>query len=201
MRFKRPGILARCIYPGAVFRIRTDKKLLCLTFDDGPDPGSTPGLLDILESFDIKAVFFCSGHAAEKYPDLTGSIRSKGHTVGNHGYDHPDGWRTPTKKYLADIEKASAFSSQGILRPPYGRMKPDQYRRLRKEYEIILWDIMPYDFDKAFGSKRSLDIMKRRIRPGSIIVLHDRPGSAAVELLPDFIRHALSEGYGFTVPF
>jgi peptidoglycan/xylan/chitin deacetylase (PgdA/CDA1 family) len=201
MRHIRPGIIAGCIYPEAVCRFRTDKKLLCLTFDDGPDPYSTPALLDILESFKVSAVFFCSGRAAETYPELVRTILARGHMTGNHGYDHPDGWRTPTDEYLSDIEKAAPFSSSGLMRPPYGRMRQRQYRKLREIYKIVLWDVMPYDFDSRSGRRKSLDILKRKIRPGSIIVLHDRPGTAAAEILPDFIRYAHSEGYRFIVPF
>jgi len=70
MRLFRPCFIAGWLYPDAIFRIRTTEKLLCLTFDDGPDPDSTHQLLDILDKHDIKVLFFCDGRAAEKYPDL-----------------------------------------------------------------------------------------------------------------------------------
>ena len=77
MRLFRPGFFAGWLYPEALFRIKTAEKILYLTFDDGPDPDSTPRLLDILEKYNIKALFFCDGRAAEKYPDLINLIRSR----------------------------------------------------------------------------------------------------------------------------
>ena len=86
MRFFRPCFIAGWLYPEAIFRMKTDEKLLCLTFDDGPDPDSTPELLDLLERHNIKGIFFCDGRAAEKYPELIDLIISNGHLTGNHGY-------------------------------------------------------------------------------------------------------------------
>jgi peptidoglycan-N-acetylglucosamine deacetylase len=197
MRLFRPCFIAGWLYPEAIFRIRTEKKILCLTFDDGPDPDSTPPLLDILEKYNIKGVFFCDGKAAEKYPELVELIVSKGHIVGNHGYMHFNGLRTSTEKYFKDVLKAAGLTSSILFRPPFGRMGIKQYRRLKKQYRIVLWDIMPYDFDKNFGSERSLQILKKRIRPGSIIVLHDKPSSIGNTIIDEFITYAISSGYRF----
>jgi peptidoglycan-N-acetylglucosamine deacetylase len=197
MRLFRPCFIAGWIYPDALFRIKTDEKLLYLTFDDGPDPDSTPQLLDILDEHSVKVLFFCDGRAAEKYPDLVNLIISRGHIIGNHGYSHPDGYRTSTEKYLEDVLKAAGVTSSVFFRPPFGRMGIKQYRRLKKQYRIIFWDIMPYDFAESFGSNRSLLILKKRIRPGSIIVLHDTPNSSAHEFIEEFISFARVEGYRF----
>src|SRR4030043_414236 len=130
MRFFRPWLISRWLYSDALFRIKTSEKVFCLTFDDGPDPDSTPGLLDILDKHNVKAVFFCSGRSAEKYPYLIDLIKDKGHLVGNHGYNHLKGWKTCTKKYLEDIKYASCFTSDNLFRPPYGSLAPEQYMRL-----------------------------------------------------------------------
>ena len=132
MRFFRPCFVAGWIYPEALFRIKTTEKLLYLTFDDGPDPESTPVLLEILEKHNIKVIFFCNGRAAEKYPELIGQIKSQGHLIGNHGYNHLDGWRTSTEKYIADVENAAGFTSSDLFRPPYGRLSLGQYRKLKR---------------------------------------------------------------------
>jgi peptidoglycan/xylan/chitin deacetylase (PgdA/CDA1 family) len=197
MRLFRPVFFSGWLYPEAVFRIRTNEKVLYLTFDDGPDPVSTPRLLNILKTFDIKALFFCDGRAAEKFPDLINQIRSQGHQIGNHGYSHFDGWHTESDKYINDITRASEFTSGKIFRPPYGRLSVMQKKRLLKSYKIIFWDLMPYDFDISFGSGKSIRILKNKIRPGSIIVLHDTPSSCANMILEEFIKYALSEGYRF----
>jgi peptidoglycan/xylan/chitin deacetylase (PgdA/CDA1 family) len=197
MRLYRPGFLAGWLYPEAIFRIKTTGKVLCLTFDDGPDPVSTPELLDILGKYQIRAIFFCSGSAAEKYPVLMSEIRDAGHLTGNHGYDHLNGWRTDTAEYISDVIKASGLTSDKIFRPPFGRLSIKQKKRLPESYKIIFWDIMAYDFDITFGSDKSLRILKSKIRPGSIIVLHDTASSCANAILEDFIIIAVNAGYHF----
>lgn len=199
MRLFRPGSIAVWLFPEAIFRIKTDEKLLYLTFDDGPDPDSTPDLLDLLQRLNIKGVFFCDGQAAEKYPELVDLIISKGHITGNHGFMHPDGWRISTDNYVEDVSRAARLTGSSLFRPPFGRMKIGQYRKLKGTYKIVMWDIMPYDFDKDFSTDKSLEVLKKKIRPGSVIVLHDKPGSMANEIIREFIPYAISMGYRFEI--
>ena len=198
MRLFRPLFFLRLIWPGAIFRIRTAEKLLCLTFDDGPDPETTPAVLDILSSHNVKAIFFCRGSAAEINHGLISRIKSEGHLVGNHGYRHLDGWKTNTQVYLRNFAAAAPFTSDTLLRPPWGRIRPGQFRELSGSYRIVFWDLMPYDFDSRLDGARVLEIMKRKIRPGSVIVLHDTATSSVLAFLDKFIRYAGSEGYNFT---
>jgi peptidoglycan-N-acetylglucosamine deacetylase len=156
-------------------------------------------LLDTLRKYKIQAIFFCNGSAAEKYPGLMSRIREEGHLTGNHGHGHLNGWKTNPTTYLEDVKKASFFTSDTIFRPPYGRITFKQ-RRLLKSYKIILWDVMPYDFDVSFGGERCLNILKNKIRPGSIIVLHDKGSSCATSILEEFILLALKKGYKFELP-
>lgn len=197
MRLFRPGFLTGWLYPEAIFRIRTTEKVLYLTFDDGPDPVSTPRLLDILKTYNIKVLFFCDGRAAEKFPDLMNQIRKEGHLIGNHGYSHFDGWHTDSVKYINDIIRASDITSDKIFRPPFGRLSVKQKKRLLKSYKIVYWDLMPYDFDKSFGSRKSLRMLKDKIRSGSIIVLHDTASSSANTIIDEFLAFAISSGYRF----
>ncbi len=196
MRLFRPVFLAGWFYPEAIFRVKTSSKVLYLTFDDGPDPISTPRLLSILKMHDIKALFFCDGRSAEKFPDLIIQIRKEGHLIGNHGYSHLDGWHTDPDKYISDVTRASEFTSDRIFRPPYGRLSTKQ-QRLLKSYKIVFWDIMAFDFDVTFGSTKSLNVLKKRKRPGSIIVLHDKESSCANVIIDEFISSSISSGYRF----
>jgi peptidoglycan/xylan/chitin deacetylase (PgdA/CDA1 family) len=197
MRLFRPGLLARFLYPEAVFRIKGPEKLLYLTFDDGPDPESTPRLLKILDAANVRAAFFFSGLKVEKHPGLIDIVRKSGHIAGNHGYLHLDGLISPTEKYISNVKKAEDSTSSVFFRPPYGRLRPRQYRALKEKYRIILWDLMPYDFDTSFGARNTLRIMKRKCRPGSVIVLHDTPSSSACQILEEFIKYARTQGYDF----
>jgi peptidoglycan/xylan/chitin deacetylase (PgdA/CDA1 family) len=197
MRLFRPWLISGCLYPEGFFRIKTEEKILCLTFDDGPDPGSTPALLKILEKHQVKALFFCTGILAEKHPELIDAIRNNGHNIGNHSYSHPDGWKTCTRRYCDDMKNAAGVTSDRYFRPPYGHLTISQYLEIRKTYKIFFWDIMAYDFNMSFGAERSLRLLNRRIRPGSIIVLHDTPESTCNCFINDFIEISLSKGYRF----
>lgn len=200
MRLFRPHLLSFLCYHEAFFRIKTSRKVLFLTFDDGPDPESTPVILDILDKMHVKAVFFCNGNVAEMYPELIEKIRQRGHMTGNHGYYHLNGWKTAYKDYLHNTEKADATTSDKLFRPPYGKITYRQYRDLKKRYKIIFWDLMAYDFDGSFGPDRSAEVLKKKIRPGSIIVLHDSPRSNCRCYLEEFIRDSVNRGYIFNLP-
>lgn len=200
MRFFRPPFLLRALSHGALFRVRGAEGRLFLTFDDGPDPVSTPLILDSLSNLGIKACFFCSGSRAELYPDLVSRIKSEGHLVGNHGFRHLNGWLTATEEYVADIKRADSFTSSDLLRPPYGKLSPSQFYVLKADYNIVFWDLMPYDFDKKLSLTDQMQILRKKIRPGSIIVMHDSMESTAAALLPALAAAALEKGYSFGDP-
>jgi peptidoglycan/xylan/chitin deacetylase (PgdA/CDA1 family) len=196
MRFFRPGFLAG-LYPEAKFRIKTTEKILYLTFDDGPDPQSTPFLLEILKKHSIRVLFFCIGENAEEHPELINQILNDSHEIGNHTYNHADGWRTNSVKYIDDVIRASKSTSSLIFRPPFGRIRPKQYRILKRQFLIVFWDLMAYDFDSTFNAENSLNLLKTKIRPGSIIVLHDTSSSTARFLLDEFLTFATEQGFRF----
>ena len=199
MRFFRPFRLWRILFPDAIFRIMTNTKVLYLTFDDGPAPETTLPLIRILSDNMVRAIFFCTGSAASANPHIINSLKASGHIIGNHGFDHLDGLLKSSAEYLEDVRKASEITSKSIFRPPYGRMKLSQYIRLKRHYRIIMWDIMPYDFDTEFGAARSLSVLKKMMRPGAIIVLHERKESTILEIIEEFIVYAKKEGYRFDV--
>jgi peptidoglycan/xylan/chitin deacetylase (PgdA/CDA1 family) len=190
----------RCLFPKAIFRIETSEKILSLTFDDGPDPSSTLHILEIIEKYNIKALFFCSGVSAKKYPELMQRIISGGHMTGNHGFLHIDGFKTSTHNYLENVSKAESFTSDLLFRPPYGRIRPAQYRKLAGKYRIIMWDLMVYDFDYGFGKEKSAEMLKKKMRPGSVIVLHDKPESTVHDFLEEFILYCFEMGFRFCNP-
>src|SRR3954468_7630773 len=106
---KTPWILKK-LYPSCIWNIKTDEKVLYLTFDDGPHPEATPFVLEELQKHNAKATFFCIGKNVEEHTDIYLKIISEGHAVGNHSYNHVNGWKTKDEKYLDDI-----FSAKKII--------------------------------------------------------------------------------------
>jgi len=194
--FGRP-IPAALIYPDAIYRVRGTGKRLCLTFDDGPDPVSTPRILDILSSHNVKATFFCTGSKVLASPGLFASIATEGHDVGNHGFSHLNGLKTPVRKYCQDILRGRDITCSNLFRPPYGRLRVRQYKILERSMQIVFWDLMPYDFDLSLPPEASYRILTQRMRAGSLIVLHDKATATSLQYLDRFIRRALDEGYHF----
>ena len=116
MRVK-PPFLYKLILPQLIWEINTDKKVIYLTFDDGPHPLVTPKVLDILDEFKAKATFFCVGENVEKYPDVYKSILRKGHKTGNHTFNHLNGWTTSRDVYYDNIEQCNALVDSVLFRP------------------------------------------------------------------------------------
>ncbi len=185
------------VYPEAVYRIEGSGRRIFLTFDDGPDPVSTPLILDILMAHDVRATFFCTGSRVLASPGLFARIAAEGHATGNHGFGHLNGLKTPIRTYCADIFRGREITCSNLFRPPYGRLRVRQYRILERSMRIVFWDIMPYDFDKNVSPEASYKKVRQRIRPGSVIVLHDTAASGAPVFLDRFIVQALEEGWSF----
>lgn len=185
------------LYPEAVYRINGTGKRLYLTFDDGPDPDSTPLILEILQAHDVHATFFCTGSKVLASPGLFASIAAGGHTIGNHGYSHLNGLKSTVRTYCTDILRGRDITCSNLFRPPYGRLRVRQYRLLERSMQIVFWDLMPYDFDRRLTPESSYSILSQRIRAGSVIVLHDTAASSAAVYLGRFIDRALKEGYSF----
>ena len=150
-----------------------DSDALYLTFDDGPHPDSTPRLLQLLNENNIKASFFCLGENVASYPWLLDQIKENGHTIGIHGYEHLSGWKSSTTQYLQNVHKCKNLISSVLFRPPFGQLKYRQYRQLNSKYKIIMWHIMPGDFNDKVSALDCFNNITQNATNGSIIVLHD----------------------------
>ncbi len=150
-----------------------DENKVYITFDDGPHPEITPKVISLLRNYNAEAAFFCVGDNVRKYPDVFKYIKSEGHSVGNHSFNHLNGWKTKNNIYYKNIEKADNIISSGLFRPPFGRISPAQIRHLKKQYEIVMWSVLSYDFDARISREDCLGHSVNNCRPGSIIVFHD----------------------------
>lgn len=190
--------LAKFFFPGAIFRIQPgNKKTVYLTFDDGPHPLATPAVLDILKKNNIKATFFCIGENIVKYPELIERIIAEGHALGNHSFNHIDGFKKPVEEYYENVKKCAEIVKTKIFRPPYGRITLRQYKRLKKEFTIIFWNVMSKDYDAESSAERCFNRVKKYTKPGSIIDFHDSEMTKdkIPFLLQKTIEFLLKEGY------
>ena len=188
------------LYSGVVWRKEASSKVVYLTFDDGPIPECTPAVLDILGEAGVKATFFMVGENAERYADLLARIREEGHGVGNHTYHHVKGCRCTREAYMRDVERADGVLRTRLFRPPHGRMKWSQKRALLDAgYTICLWDVLPHDYNARYSAEDLLAIVKRYVRNGSIITLHDslKSKERMLEALPKIIEYLKEEGMEF----
>lgn len=174
---KTPWWLKR-IYSSYIWSIQTKEKIVWLTFDDGPHPVATPFVLDELKKYQAKATFFCIGKNVVAYPDLYKRILDEGHAVGNHTYNHLNGWKTKDKIYLEDISETSKYIDTTLFRPPYGRITSFQAMNVQKAMKkeaahIIMWDVISGDFDNSIPAQRCTENVILNAKNGSIIVFHD----------------------------
>lgn len=190
------------IFSKYTFSLPTMEKVIYLTFDDGPIPEVTPWVLEQLAVYDAKATFFMIGDNIRKYPKIYQQVIDENHAIGNHTFNHLNGWQTDNQTYFENVQQCAkqlkAIDSN-LFRPPYGKLKPSQAKYLRKQYQIVLWDILSGDFDQTISSEQCLDNVLRQAENGSVIVFHD---SLKAEkhlrfVLPKVLEHFHAKGFKF----
>ena len=148
-----------------------------MSFDDGPHPEATPFVLGELKKYNAKATFFCIGNNVLKHPNVYESILQNGHRVGNHTYDHLNGWKTDTNIYIDNIKDGANLIDSNLFRPPYGRITKRQIRIIKASkdlpQQIIMWDVLSGDFDLNLNGEDCARNVIKHTKPGSIIVFHD----------------------------
>jgi peptidoglycan-N-acetylglucosamine deacetylase len=201
--------LLKWLFSNQIWSLPNTENTIYLTFDDGPTPEVTQWVLELLQRENTKATFFCIGENISKHPEIFKQIINEGHSLGNHTFNHLNGWKTSTAIYLENIQKCnktiykqSVNSSQQskIFRPPYGKITPKQSRTLRKlGYKIIMWDILSADFDTSISAEKCYENATQKVTNGSIIVFHD--SKKAFEnmqyALPKAIQYYKSKGFSF----
>lgn len=201
MFIEQPPQFIRQLYPDACWRMNTSDKAVYLTFDDGPVPEVTPWVLEILDKYHIKATFFMVGDNVRKHTDEYKMVVERGHRIGNHTYNHLQGIKERTERYIANIDKADCFLTSNLFRPPHGLMRMSQYRALSEKYRIIMWDLVTRDYSHKLNGEKVLNKVKKYTRNGSIITFHD--SFRAIEnlryALPRAIEWLQNEGYEFKV--
>lgn len=200
MFIEQPPLLYRILFPEGVWRIkRKRRKVVYLTFDDGPIPEVTPWVLDLLDYYGIKATFFLVGDNVKRHPELLEEIRKRGHSWGNHTMNHLQGFKVMSHTYLRNIKEADDLIDSPLYRPPHGIMRWGQAKVIKDHFNIVMYDLVTRDYSKKLTGEQVLRNVKRYARNGSIIVFHD---SLKAErnlryALPRAIEWLKEQGYEF----
>jgi peptidoglycan/xylan/chitin deacetylase (PgdA/CDA1 family) len=189
-------------YPTLTWHKSRKEKFVYFTFDDGPIPVVTPFVLNTLKKFNCKATFFCIGDNVDKHPLILADIISEGHTIGNHTYNHLNGWNSSNKNYIENVLKGSKLTSTRIFRPPYGRIKKSQIKEIKKQSpstEVIMWDVLSGDFDKRISKEQCVRNVLKHCKNGSIIVFHDslKAFERLEYALPKVLENLSKKGFEF----
>jgi len=190
----------RALYPDFVWRMPATDKTLYLTFDDGPIPDVTEWVLEQLDSFGAKATFFCIGENVVKNPSVFEKIRSEGHAVGNHTFNHLNGWKTDEATYLKNFKQCQQVLPETTLfRPPYGRITRRQARVVRQTHRVVMWDVLSGDFSAELSPKIVLQKTLKYAEPGSIVLFHDslKARRNMQYALPSVLAHFSELGFRF----
>jgi peptidoglycan/xylan/chitin deacetylase (PgdA/CDA1 family) len=212
---KTPNLVQR-MFPKRVWAFPKNTNTVYLTFDDGPIPEITPWILEELRKYKAKATFFCIGDNISKYPEIFKSIISEGHSVGNHTYNHLNGWKTTTVTYVENVllaeeeieknnkvnkntnRKSSIVNRKSLFRPPYGKITRQQSKMLQKKgYTIVMWDVLSFDFDADISEEKCFSNVSENIQTGSIVVFHDslKAEKNLRKTLPKVLDYCKSKGW------
>jgi peptidoglycan-N-acetylglucosamine deacetylase len=196
------GVLER-LTPNLIYRVRTERPLVALSFDDGPDSEFTPQVLEILERGNAMATFFLIGERAQRHPEAVSRIRAAGHEVGNHYFRNGPTLLHSDAEFAGNLErteKALGMSAgRKLFRPPGGVAWPRQLRLARaKGYECVLGCAYPHDPMRVPAWYIKWLIVKN-LRPGTIVILHDgiSDPSRAIQALPHILRAGHEMGLRF----
>jgi peptidoglycan/xylan/chitin deacetylase (PgdA/CDA1 family) len=174
-----------------------------MTFDDGPSAKLTPKLLDLLAAHHIKATFFVIGENVAEHPEIVERAAREGHEIANHSWSHPNFGKMSDESVRSQLSRTddairnATGTRPTLMRPPYGSITPRQKRWIHDEfgYQIILWDVDPYDWKRPGPSVVRNRILKET-RPGSIVLSHDiHPGT--IEAMPSTFDQLQAKGFEF----
>ncbi|RPD95856.1 polysaccharide deacetylase family protein [Aureibaculum marinum] len=213
--FTRIPYWIKAIFPNQIWSLPNTNKEIYLTFDDGPTPEITEWILKTLEQYNAKATFFCVGNNIKKHPTLFNNIIKNNHNVGNHTFNHEKGWKTNNNNYLNSILKTEELirtlfcqtlpkkneqQLTKLFRPPYGKIKRSQTKSLiKKNYKIVMWSVLSWDFDKSINSETCLNNVIKNTQSGDIVVFHDNEKAfdKLKVVLPKTLEHFSKKGYVF----
>ena len=161
---------------GVTTGVRTGEPLAALTFDDGPDPIVTPRVLDLLDAHSAKGTFFVLGSQAAMHPEILERILVGRHALGNHTWSHPSLPRLEREQRMRELARPveELDGVDDLVRPPYGHFDLRTWYDIRRlGFRPITWSGHAKDWN-VVDPCALLERMQRELRPGAILLLHDR---------------------------
>lgn len=182
-----------------------DKKLIALTFDDGPHPKETNQVLDILNKYNVKGTFFVAGKHANWYPEPLVRASQEGHEIGNHTFNHPDISNLSDRQLEEEILKCEEIllkltgKKPQLFRPPYGSYRQEALASIAKKlnYKIVLWTSVDARDWQNPGAETIANKIINNAKNGDIILLHDYATNNTVAALDILIPKMIEQGFTF----
>src|ERR1043165_6303631 len=183
--------------------VHTDGPYIAMTFDDGPSATLTPKLLDLLAAQHIKVTFFVIGENVADHPEIVARAAREGHEIGNHSWSHPNFAKMSQESVRSQLQrtddaiKNATGKRPTLMRPPYGSITDREKHWIHDQfgYDIILWDVDPYDWKRP-GPAIVRNRILKETRPGSIVLSHDiHPGT--IEAMPSTFDELEAKGFKF----
>ena len=205
MRLIRIPSWVQFLYPQYLWRFPTEEKCIYLSFDDGPSPEVTEWVLEQLAEYQAKATFFLIGDKVRQHPEIVHKVIDHGHTIGHHTYNHLNGWKTEHKRYLKNVMKGYRTLAEytgvrsRLFRPPYAKINRAQGKALSKFFDIVMMDVISYDFDTKLGGDECFNNVVKHADEGSIIVFHDsqKAWERLSYALPKVLHYYHERGFSF----
>ena len=197
--------LVERIFPQWVWRLPVGCKSIALTFDDGPHPDTTPALLAALQQLQIPSTHFVLGSRCQENAPLIEAVRSSGHVIGSHGFDHASlafksaSYQRETIRRTEDVIVNVLHERPHLFRPPYGHFNPLTSTVLRRvKYTGVMWSLHVHDW-----AEQSLETLWKRLKnglhEGAVIVLHDAQPTTdkVIRILPRLADETARRGWSF----
>jgi peptidoglycan-N-acetylglucosamine deacetylase len=196
-----------CYYVGSNFFIKiickatTDKKEIAISFDDGPAENYTLQILNILDTENVKATFFCIGNRIAGNEYILKQAKAEGHIIGNHSYSHHFWFDMYSSKKMqddlrqmdAEMERVTGVKPK-LFRPPYGVTNPNLAKAIKNGgYTAVGWSVRSMD-TVIKDEKKLLEKINTGIKPGAVFLFHDTSKTTA-DVLPLFIQEVKKRGY------
>jgi peptidoglycan/xylan/chitin deacetylase (PgdA/CDA1 family) len=206
--FERTPMLARRLFPQAIWSLPKGVNEIFLTFDDGPHPTFTGNLLELLDAQQARATFFLVGEKVKKHPQLVREIVAAGHAIGNHTLHHRQlRWQRRAVvheeiKTAQHILEDCTNASIRYFRPPYGALSPAIFSVTNEaNLAMAMWSLMPGDVWRANHPQAIAASMMNHARDGEIILLHDGHACApaTIAALRETLPKLKERGYQFAV--